>query len=296
MLTLEDLKELKPQFEAIHQHLNVALIKSGADIPDDAVENYATSLNLMQELIDEVNQKEGYSTKDAFINFLGPSSKKWKGTVEGLNAAMKSRYFMRGVTNLSAEDIKELKPRFERIHWFLNIASIKRGADMTEDAAGDYIMSIVLTEGLADEVIQKQLESDKGTFSRAFTPSAGKAGAAGGATAAIASLSFTGLGGFGIAAGGTAVGVAGLTGATIATGGTALAGGAALYLAYKGVSMAYETETGQKVAEQVATTGQNAVEQATTTGKKSVDQARTLGKRGINRMRNLRKRFGSDEN
>lgn len=272
MLTTDNIRELKPQFEAIHRHLNAALIKSGADVTEDAVEHYAASLNLMKELIDDVVQKEGRSIRDAFVSFLDPSST-MLGVVQGLNAAMKSRYFLRGVANLSSDDIKELKAKFEAIHWFLNIASIKSGADISEDAAGDYIMSIVLMEGLVDEVIQKQTEKLRGTFSRVVKPSAEKAGVLGGTSAAIASLSFTGLGGFGIAAGGTAIGVAGLTGATVATGGTALAGGAALYLLYKGGSMAYETETRQRVS----------------------DQARTLGKRGINRMRNLRKRFGSDE-
>ena len=92
MLTLEDLKELKPQFETIHRHLNVALIKSGADIPDDAVENYATSLNLMQELIDEVAQKEGHSVKDAFMSFVDPSSEK-TGSVQDLTAPIKISVF-----------------------------------------------------------------------------------------------------------------------------------------------------------------------------------------------------------
>ena len=188
---------------------------------------------------------------------------------------------------LTPEDIKELKPQFEEIHRHLNVALIKSGEDIPDDAAGHYIASLALMEELADEVTQKEGHSIKEALMRVVDPSAEKAGLVGSVTAAIASLSFTGLGGFGIAAGGTAVGVAGLTGAAVATGGTALAGGAALYLAYKGGSMALETEVGQKV-----------VEQAVATSKKSAEQAKVVGRRateGINRMRNLRISFESDD-
>ena len=188
---------------------------------------------------------------------------------------------------LTPEDIKELKPKFEAIHRHLNVALIKSGADVTEDAAGHYIASLALMEDLVDEVTEKEGHSIKEAFMRVVDPSAEKAGLVGGVTAAITSLSFTGLGGFGIAAGGTAVGVAGLTGAAVATGGTALAGGAALYLAYKGGSMALETEIGQKVVEQAAVTGKRSAEQAKEIGKRAAD--------GIGRMRNLRIRFESDE-
>ncbi|MCY3637595.1 MAG: hypothetical protein OXG80_00695, partial [Chloroflexi bacterium] len=170
------------------------------------------------------------------------------------------------------------------IHRHLNVALVKSGGDILDDAAGHYIASLALMEELVDEVTQKEGHSIKEALMRVVDPSAEKAGLVGSVAAAIASLSFTGLGGFGIAAGGTAVGVAGLTGAAVATGGTALAGGAALYLAYKGGSMALETEIGQKV-----------VEQATVTGKRSADQAIRMGKRGINRMRNLRRRSDTDE-
>ena len=188
---------------------------------------------------------------------------------------------------LTPEDVKELKPKFEEIHRHLNIALIKSGADISEEATGHFIASLALMEELVDVVIEKEGHSIKEAFVRAIDPSAEKAGLVGGLAAAITSLSFTGLGGFGIAAGGTAVGVAGLTGAAVATGGTALAGGAALYLAYKGGTMALETEIGQKV-----------VEQATATGKRSAKQAKVIGKRaadGIGRMRNLRIRFETKE-
>lgn len=191
---------------------------------------------------------------------------------------------------LTPEDIKELKPKFEEIHRHMNIALIKSGADVSEDAAGHYIVSLALMEELVDEVTEKEGYSIGEALRRALPPlhpSAEKAGLLGGLSGGALAALFTSGGGFGIAAGGTAVGIAGLTGAAVATGGTALAGGAALYLLYKGGSMAYETEVGQKVVEQATVAGQRSAEQAKVLGKKAAD--------GIGKMRNLRIRFESDE-
>ena len=90
-----------------------------------------------------------------------------------------------------------------------------------------------------------------------------------GAVAAGASVPtlVTGLGGFGIAAGGTAFGVAGLAGAAMATGGAALAGAAAAYLVYKGGAATLETELGQKAKDRVVTTGRESLEQAKYVGR-----------------------------
>ncbi len=286
MLTPEDIKELKPHFEEIHRHLNVALIKSGVDIPADAAVHYIESLALMEDLVDEVTQKEGHSVKEAFMRVVDPSAEK-AGLVGGLTSAAASLSSTVlggfGIAAGRTADGKGHKPHFEQIHRHLNIALIKSGADIPDAAAGRYVASLLLMEELVDEFTQKEGRSVKEAFMRVVDPSAEKAGLVGGLGAAAASLSFTGLGGFGIAAGGTAVGVAGLTGAAVATGGTALAGGAALYLAYKGGSMALETEVGQKVAEQAADTGRKSVEQAKVVGKRT--------KEGISRIRNMRIRF-----
>ncbi|MCY4577421.1 MAG: hypothetical protein OXD31_00090 [Chloroflexi bacterium] len=193
---------------------------------------------------------------------------------------------------LTPDDLKELKPKFEEIHRQLNVALIKSGADIPEDAAGHYIASLVLMEELVDEVAEGEGHSVKESLIRAIKPTAEKAGLAGGLTAGTVAALFTGGGGFGVVAGGsmlgaTGVGLAGLGGATVATGGTALAGGAALYLVYKGGSMALETEIGQKVVEQAATTGQKSAKQAKVFGKKAAD--------GIGRMRNLRITFENEE-
>ncbi len=191
---------------------------------------------------------------------------------------------------LTPEDIKELKPQFEEIHRNLNVALIKSGEDVPDDAAGHYIVSLALMEELVDEVTEKEGQSIGEALRHALTPlrpSAEKAGLLGGISGGALAAVFTSGGGFGIAAGGTAIGVAGLTGAAVATGGTALAGGAALYLAYKGGSMALETQAGQKVVEQATVAGQKSAEQAKVLGKKAAD--------GIGKMRNVRIRFASDE-
>ena len=71
-----------------------------------------------------------------------------------------------------------------------------------------------------------------------------KAGMAGGLIGGASALSFTHLGGFGVVAGGTGIGVAGLTGAAIATGGVALAGFGGAYVAYKAGQWVIESRFG----------------------------------------------------
>ncbi len=72
------------------------------------------------------------------------------------------------------------------------------------------------------------------------TDGAQKACVAGGIAGGGWAFSFTSLGGFGVVAGGTGIGVAGLTGAAVATSGVALAGFGGAYLLYK---------AGERVAE-----------------------------------------------
>lgn len=76
------------------------------------------------------------------------------------------------------------------------------------------------------------------------TDGAEKVGVLGAVAGGTCALSFTSFGGFGVVAGGTGVGVAGLTGATIATGGAALAGFGAGYLIYKIVEQVGESRSG----------------------------------------------------
>ena len=184
---------------------------------------------------------------------------------------------------LAPEEIKELKPKFEEINNLLNLAAIKSGEDISEDACGHYIEVLRLMEELVDEIRQKEGHSVKEALKRVMDTanSAEGAGVAGGLGAAAASLSFTGLGGFGVAAGGTAVGLSGLAGATVATGGAGLAGAAALYLAYKAGATALESELGQKV-----------VDQATSASKRTTQRARSVGSKAaehLSKMRNVRK-------
>ena len=156
---------------------------------------------------------------------------------------------------LTPEDMEELRPKFEEIRRLLNKAYVDRGPDISVDAPGlsvasygYYIASLPLMRKLVVEVIAEEGHSVRDAFKRvadaANSPEG--AGVIGGVAAGVAVPTFiTGLGGFGIAAGGTAVGIAGLAGAAAATGGVGLAGAAALYLAYKGSAAALETEVGQ---------------------------------------------------
>ena len=165
---------------------------------------------------------------------------------------------------LTPEDIEKLKPKFEEIHRHLDIALIESDSDIPEDACGHYIAALALMEELVDEVTQKEGHGVKEALNRLVDAanSAEGAGVAGLGIAAASSLSFTGLGGFGLAAGGTAIGISGLAGATVATGGAGLAGAAALYLAYKGGAAALDTELGEKVVDQAAAAGKKTAGQA----------------------------------
>ncbi len=179
---------------------------------------------------------------------------------------------------LTPEGIEKLRPKFEAIRRQLNLALLKGGPESSEEACGHYIASLVLMEELLDEVSEKEGHGVKEAL-RQVAKSANSAegvGVAGGVGAAASALSFTGLGGFGLAAGGTAVGVSGLLGATVLTGGAGLAGAAALYLAYKGGAAALETEVGQKVADRAADAGKRAATELSG---------------GFDRLRNLRIKF-----
>ena len=172
--------------------------------------------------------------------------------------------------------------------------------------------------GTADEDGQGVKEALKQVGNRAN--SAEGAGVLGAVTGAAASLSFTGLGGFGVVGGGSAIGLGGLAGAGVATGGVGLAGAAALYLAYKGGAAALESELGQKAFDQAGVAGRKAVGQAGVAGRKAAEQAgvagrkaaeqveeagrntaeraRAVGKKaagGLGKLRNVRKRSDSQK-
>ena len=204
---------------------------------------------------------------------------------------------------LTPEDIRELKPQleeiyhhldsalqFEEIHRHLDSATTKSDSEgISDEACGYYIAALALMEDLVEVVNQKDGHGIKGALKwvvdSAKSPEG--AGVAGGLGAGAWMLSFTNLGGFGLAAGGTAVGMSGLAGATVATGGASLAGAAALYLAYKGGAAALETEPAQKLVDQAAAAGKKTAAQATSVGKKAAE--------GLNKMRNLRIRIESQE-
>ena len=172
---------------------------------------------------------------------------------------------------LTPEDFEELKPTFEEIRRLLSAARIAgQRYGKLEEAYGYYIVALGHMENLVDEVEKKQGHKVMDVLKRVGNVANSPEGAGTiGAVAAGASVPtlVTGLGGFGIAAGGTAFGVAGLAGAAMATGGAALAGAAAAYLVYKGGAATLETELGQKAKDRVVTTGRESLEQAKYVGR-----------------------------
>ncbi len=172
---------------------------------------------------------------------------------------------------LTPEDFEELKPTFEEIRRLLSAARIAgQRYGKLEEAYGYYIVALGHMENLVDEVEKKQGHKVMDVLKRVGNVANSPEGAGTiGAVAAGASVPtlVTGLGGFGIAAGGTAFGVAGIAGAAMATGGAALAGAAAAYLVYKGGAATLETELGQKAKDRVVTTGRESLEQAKYVGR-----------------------------
>ena len=135
---------------------------------------------------------------------------------------------------LTPEDLEHLKPEFEEIVWHLRVVLDPELNDgLSEDEVAGYgTRGIALMEDLVEKVRERQGGRSIRDILGNVRPEE-RAGIIGAMAGVIASLSATGLGGFGVAAGGTAAGVAGLAGATVASGGVALGAGAAFYLAYK---------------------------------------------------------------
>ena len=94
MLTPEEIKELKPKFEEINNLLNLATSKSEEDFSEEACGLYIKALLLMEELVDEIGQKEGHSVKEAFKRVMDTAnSAEGAGVVGGLGAAAASLSF-----------------------------------------------------------------------------------------------------------------------------------------------------------------------------------------------------------
>ncbi len=166
---------------------------------------------------------------------------------------------------LEPEDFRELRPGFEEIRRLLNAAYMSGSAsaeDVSDAACGHYTLALARMEELIEEVTKEEGHGIRDVLRRmndAVKPAerAGGLGALGGAALAA---SKTGLGGWGVVAGGGAFGIPGLGGAAVATGGVALAGAAGFYLAYKGVAVALETDLGRNVADRSKAVGRWAKE------------------------------------
>ncbi len=98
----------------------------------------------------------------------------------------------------------------------------------------------------AERFARKSFEAGrvKGAKVWGTTDGAERAGTISALASGAWALSFTHLGGFGVVAGGTGIGVAGLAGATVATGGVALAGFGGGYLVYKAGQWVIESRFG----------------------------------------------------
>ena len=165
---------------------------------------------------------------------------------------------------LTPEDIHEFKADFEAIQFHL-AAYLDDGLNkgLSEDEKAGYALEAMrLMESLLAKVHEKQGgHTIQAVLSRAAEIAKGEGGkvaaGAGALAGAIASLSTTGLGGFGVVAGGTGMGIAGATGAAVASGGVALAGGAALYLVYRGGSAALSTDAGKSAKDRTRRVGKS---------------------------------------
>ena len=93
MLTPEDIRELKPQFEEIRRLLNSAYIRSEPDISDEACDYYILALDRMEELVEKVTQEEGHSVRDALKRVVSPQGASVLGGLGGLGGAATSLSF-----------------------------------------------------------------------------------------------------------------------------------------------------------------------------------------------------------
>ncbi len=88
MLNPEDVKELNPIFEAIHQRLGIALEGSEQEITEEACGHYIAALLLMEELVEQVTQEEGHSVKEALKRVVdAANSPEGAGVAGGLGGA-----------------------------------------------------------------------------------------------------------------------------------------------------------------------------------------------------------------
>ena len=65
MLTPEQLDDLKPEFEKIHQHLTAAFEESEGTASDVASGHFIAALAIMEVLVERVSQEQGHSVTEA---------------------------------------------------------------------------------------------------------------------------------------------------------------------------------------------------------------------------------------
>ena len=257
MLTPNDIKELKPRFEEIHRHLNVALLNSGIEIGQRACVHYSEALLLMENVVHEAERR-------MWLYEESSSGKAYSGQfVREASILAEILGVLRNGGAENAETFQEFRADFEEINRRLNIGQLTIDPNIAESKFREALILIRIISYKFERIVWNQLKEGLDLLLNENT-GLGKGGvvatvlgALGGGTAAA---SFTGLGGFGIAAGGTAVGLAGLGGGIVATGGAGLAGAAALYGLYRVGSWAVKTEQGRKAKEQAEEQARNLFE------------------------------------
>ena len=88
LLTPDDIRSLKPQFEEVNQHLNAALAESEPDVSEEALGHYIAAVAIMEDLVEDVAKKQGHSVKEALKRVMGAAnSAEGAGAVGGIGSA-----------------------------------------------------------------------------------------------------------------------------------------------------------------------------------------------------------------
>ena len=98
MLTPEDFGELGPKLEEIRQLLEFARAASEQGLTDEAHGYYTWAMVLMEELVDEVDQKQGHSIRDALKRIAeAANSPEGAGAIGGVAAGASVPAFLTGL-------------------------------------------------------------------------------------------------------------------------------------------------------------------------------------------------------
>lgn len=259
MLAQDDFQRYMPDVAEIRRHLNIAILKSGVDIPEDACQHYFNALILMERLVHKVEHRAWDKLESAFTNNGSVSSPESSVLVE-----LVSILSIGGAE--TAEDLQEFRDEFEEINRRLNIVVLSTEPAVAYD---HFLKALLLMKSLAYDVEQMVWERLKAGLTAASVDSDGKSSSDRGGASSSAGTFWEVL----------AVGEA--TGAMVGSGGLGLAGAAAGYGLYKAGSWALETQQGQDVKEQV-------LEQTRNTKEQVLEQTRNTKEQVLEQTRNAK--------